>query len=136
MWYGIATLGLPWWLSGKEPACQCRRHETWAQSLGQEDPLQEGTALPANAGDMRHGLSPWVRKIPCRRAWQPIPVFLLGESHGKRRLVGYSPWGCKESDTTEQLTHSKHHYYYYSFNFSLSVLPCSLCSFCYKITLR
>ena len=46
-------------------------------------------------------------KIPSRRAWQPTPVFLPGESHGQRGLVGYSPWGCKESDTTEQLTLSK-----------------------------
>ena len=37
-------------------------------------------------------------------AWQPTPVFLPGESHGQRILVGYSPWGCKESDTTEWLT--------------------------------
>ena len=44
---------------------------------------------------------PWVRKIPWRRAWQPTPVFFPGESHGQRSLVGYSPWGCKESDTTE-----------------------------------
>ena len=36
-----------------------------------------------------------------RRAWQPTPVFLPGESHGQMSLVGYSPWGCKESDTTE-----------------------------------
>ena len=42
-----------------------------------------------------------------RRKWQPTPVFLPGESHGQRSLVGYSPWGCKESDTTEQLNH--HH---------------------------
>ena len=35
--------------------------------------------------------------------WQPTPVFLPGESHGQRSLVGYSPWGCKESDTTERL---------------------------------
>ena len=38
-----------------------------------------------------------------RRKWQPIPAFLPGESHGKRSLAGYSPWGCKESDMTEQL---------------------------------
>ena len=38
---------------------------------------------------------------PWRRKWQPIPVFLPGESHGQRSLVGYSPWGCTESDTTE-----------------------------------
>ena len=41
-----------------------------------------------------------------RRKWQPTPVFLLGESHRQRCLVGYSPWGHKDSDTTEQLTHS------------------------------
>ena len=35
--------------------------------------------------------------------WQPTPVFLPGKSHGWWNLVGYSPWGCKESDTTEQL---------------------------------
>ena len=49
--------------------------ETWAQTLGQEDP--------------------W------RRKWQPTPVLLPGESHGGWSLVGYSPWGRKESDTTE-----------------------------------
>ena len=42
---------------------------------------------------------------PCleirRRKWQPTPVSLPGESHGQRSLVGYSPWGCKESDMTE-----------------------------------
>ena len=67
---------LLWWLSGKESACQCRRHE----------------------------LNPWVREIPWRRKWQPIPVFLPEKSHGQRRLVGYSPWGHKESDKTEQLS--------------------------------
>ena len=36
-----------------------------------------------------------------RRAWQPIPVFLPGESHGQRSLVGYGPWSCKDSDTIE-----------------------------------
>ena len=46
---------------------------------------------------------PWVGKIPWRRKWQPTPVFLPGESHGWRSLVGYSPWGRKESDTTERL---------------------------------
>ena len=43
-----------------------------------------------------------------RRKWQPTPVFLPGESHGRRGLVGYSLWGCKESDTTKQLTHTRH----------------------------
>ena len=44
--------------------------------------------------------SPWVRKIPWRRAWQPILVFLPEESHGQRSLEGYSnPLGHKELDT-------------------------------------
>ena len=47
------------------------------------------------------GFNPWVGKVPWRRKWQPTPVFLPGESHGWRSLVGYSPQGCKESDTTE-----------------------------------
>ena len=46
-------------------------------------------------------------KIPWRREWLPTPVFLPGEFHGQRSLVGYSPWGCNESDTTERLTHTR-----------------------------
>ena len=41
--------------------------------------------------------------MPWRRAWQPSPVFLPGESHGQRSLAGYSPWRHKESDTTEAM---------------------------------
>ena len=52
--------------SDKDPSCQCRR--CW-----------------------RCGLDPWVRKIPCRRKWQPTPVFFPGESHGQRSLMDYSP---------------------------------------------
>ena len=47
-----------------------------------------------------------------RRQWHPTPVLLLGKSHGRRSLVGCSPWGRKESDTTEQL----------HFHFSLSCI--------------
>ena len=65
------------WLSGKESVCQCRRQG-------------------------RCRFDPWVGKIPCRKAWQPVPVFLPGEAHEKRRLVGYSPWYRKESDATER----------------------------------
>ena len=46
----------------------------------------------------------WVRNILWRRKWQPTPVFLPGESHGQRSLVGYSPWGHKESDMTKWLS--------------------------------
>ena len=48
----------------------------------------------------------WVRKILWRRAWQPASVFLPGES-GQRSLAGYSPWGHKESDTTEATRHAQ-----------------------------
>ena len=69
----ISEIGLSRWLSGKESTCQSRRH----------------------------GFDPWVRKIPWKRTWQPTPIFLPGESHGQRSLVGYSPWGSKELDMTE-----------------------------------
>ena len=55
-------IGLPWWLSGKEPACQCRIC----------------------------GSHPWVGEISWRRKWQPIPIFLPGKSHGQRSLAGYT----------------------------------------------
>ena len=52
----------------------------------------------------------WIRSLgqedPWRREWLSTPVFLPGEFHGQRSLVGYSPWGSKESDMTEQLTFS------------------------------
>jgi len=46
-------------------------------------------------------LDPWVWKIPWRRKWYPTPVLLPRKSHGWRSLVGCSPWGHEESDTTE-----------------------------------
>ena len=42
------------------------------------------------------------RSIPGSGKWQPMPVFLSGKSHGRRSLAGYSTWGCKELDTTEE----------------------------------
>ena len=68
--------GLPWWLRWWRICLQCRRPE----------------------------FDCWVRKTPWRRKWQPTPVLLPGKVHGQRSLVRYSPWCCKESDTTEQLT--------------------------------
>ena len=42
-----------------------------------------------------------------RRKWQPTPVFLPGKSHGQRvPMAGYSPWGCRESDTTRMIKHA------------------------------
>ena len=65
------------WLRGKETTYQSRRNK-------------------------RCGFYPWVGKIPWGRKWQPTPVFLPGKFHEQKSLVGYSPWGHKESDTREQ----------------------------------
>ena len=48
-------------------------------------------------------------KDPLERKWKPSPVFSPGKSHGQRSLVGYSPWGLKESDPTEQLANTHTH---------------------------
>ena len=79
----IRHLGFPGGASSKEPACQCKRCR-------------------------RRRFDPWVGKIPWRRAWQPPPVLLPGESHGQRSLAGYSPWGPKELDLTEVTWHTQH----------------------------
>jgi len=62
--------------------------------------------LPSDLGLQcrRLRFDPWVRKISWRREWLPSPVFLPGEFHGQRNLVGYSPWGRKESDMTKTFT--------------------------------
>ena len=82
---------------GKQSICQCRRP----------------------------GFPLWVSKIPWRRGWQPTPVFLPGESHGYRSLVGYSPWGYTESDTTERLTISL---FFFAFYISQGVINTLLSS--------
>ena len=69
-------MGFPGGASGKEPACQRRRHK-------------------------RQGFHPWVGKIPQGKSWQPTPAFLPGKSHGQRSLAGYSPYGDIELNTTE-----------------------------------
>ena len=78
------------------------------QSGDLPDPGIKPTSLmsPALTGIFFTSSTTWEAlswKIPWRRKWQPPAVFLPGESHGQRSLVGYSPWGCKESDTTEPL---------------------------------
>ena len=62
--------------------------------------------MPANAIDEGR-FNPWVEKIPWRRKWQLTPVFLSGKPHGQSILVGYSPWGQKQSDTTYRLNNNK-----------------------------
>ena len=71
------------------------------QSTGSHRVGHDWSDLAAAAAQCgRPGFNPWVRKISWRRKWQPTPVFLPGKSHGQRNLVDYSPWGCKELDTT------------------------------------
>ena len=65
----MRIIGLHWCFSGEEFTCQCRRSS----------------------------FNLWDRKIPWRRKWKPTPIFLPGKSHGQRNLVGYSPWGHKNS---------------------------------------
>ena len=67
----LNSWSLPGGSSGKEPACQCRRHK-------------------------RCRFEPWVGKIPWRRKWQPAPIFLPGKFHGQKSLAGYSMWDRKE----------------------------------------
>ena len=79
-----------------------------------------------NAGDPGSILG---REIPWRRKWQPTPVFLPGRFHGLRRLVGYSPWGHKESDVTEWLHFISLHVYIFQENLCAKLLQ--LCpAFC------
>ena len=68
--------------SGKEPACQCRRHK-------------------------RCGFDLWVGKFPWRRVWQPLQYPCLENPHGQRSLADCSPWGHKESDSTEATKHPR-----------------------------
>ena len=79
--------------------------------MSQESGLPSDLAVKnpsADAGDAG-SLDPWVGKIPRRRKWPPIPVFLSGEVYEQRSLAGYSPWICKKPDTTERQTHTHTH---------------------------
>ena len=61
-------------------------------------------SLPANAGYIRNtGLIPGLGRLPWRKAWQPTPVFLPGESHGQRSLAGYGSQGSKMSGRTNAI---------------------------------
>ena len=63
----------------------------------------DGKESTCNAGDS--GSIPWVRMIPWSKEMETTPVFLPEEFHGWRSLEGFSPWGRKELDRTERLTH-------------------------------
>ena len=85
----IRDLGFPGGASGKEPACQCRRHK-------------------------RCGFDHWVQKIPWKKVWQPTPVFLPGESCEQRSLAGDAPWSSKEWDTEASDLASRCTYVYHA----------------------
>ena len=67
----------------------------------------DGKASVCNVGDP--GLTPGLGGSPGEGKWQPTPLLLPGKSHGQRSLVGYSPWCCEESDTTERLHFTSFH---------------------------
>ena len=94
----------PWELKGPD---WCWREARYSEQLGLSWWLRQYIYL-ACLQYGRPGFHPWVVKIPWRRKWESTPVFLPGQSHGQRSLAGYSPWGRKELDTTEQLTFSEY----------------------------
>ena len=62
--------------------------------------IPDGSVIKVSTCQCRRlEFDPWVGKILWRRKWKPSPVFLPGESHGQRNLVGYSPWGSQKSWT-------------------------------------
>ena len=86
--------------------CVCVTLERFSEYCSLDQTFSGGSmlkSLPPNARRHRRcRFDPWVGKILWRRRkWQPIPVFLPGESHGQRSLTCYSPGGHKESDMTE-----------------------------------
>ena len=102
----IIRVGLPWWLGSKEFTGSITRS---GRSLGGgNSSLFQYSWASLVAQTVKHlptmwETQGWVGKILWRRKWQPTAVLLPGKSHGQRSLVGYSLWGCKESDTTEWL---------------------------------
>ena len=114
----VNNTGLPWRLSGKESACQCRRcgFDPWVGKILCSKKWQPTlVSLPGKSHEQRTpaGYSTLsCRRVDRRRQQQPTPVLLPGKSHGWRSLVGYSPWGREESEMTERV----------HFRFSLSCI--------------
>ena len=81
-----------------EPYSRFLDNFVWASHVAQKQRIPMSMQETQEMRDRSLG---W--EIPWRRKWQPIPEFLPGKFHGQRRLASYSPWGCKESDMTDQL---------------------------------
>ena len=92
------SMDFPGGISGEESTCQYRRHK-------------------------KRGFGLWIRDIPWRRKWQPTLLFSSGESHGQKSLEGCSPWGYKESGTTELLSTLSPLVVSYLLGFSWSLVP-------------
>ena len=88
---------------------KAKRNETWSPSLNFSPPSFRG--FPGGACSKESACQ--CRKVPWRRAWQLTPVFLPGKFHEQGSLAGYSPWGCKELNTTEHLSTSSFNWWYF-----------------------
>ena len=95
LWREVSKDKLPWWLNGKQSAYQCRRH----------------------------GFSPWSGKIPWRRKWQPIPVFLPGEPHGQSSSMCYGLWSQSQTWFSDWKTIRKDTRERYHFPHTVSNFP-------------
>ena len=96
---GLGVLNSPW---PTETQAECIWNASWLRLEGLL--WLSGTESACNARDRRWGFDPWIRKISWWRKWQPTPVFLPGKAHGQRSFMGYSPWGRRELNMTEQLS--------------------------------
>ena len=113
-WAWVWASSGSWWRTGKPGMLQSmelqRGRHDWATELNWIDPTSGATLINALLIIRTRLLellsfNSLLLMRDWRRAWQPTPVFLPGESHGQRSLAAYSPCSCKESDTTEWLTH-------------------------------
>ena len=82
----------------------------WQENVSEKEDIFEYLERRGKGEEVQQGGDICIRTADSgRRAWQPTPVFLPGESHGQRSLAGYSLWGHKESATTEVTQHAYMH---------------------------
>ena len=87
---------------------QCDRHK-WSNAVGKRVPIDLlNTGLSQTFNLLKKKKNALSMTYNWRRKWQPTPVFFPGKSHGRKSLVGYSPCGREESDTTERLHFMKY----------------------------
>ena len=100
-WTWVWVSSGSWWWTGKPDLAAVHGvAKSWTQAT-ELNSRKEVTCR-------RYSFNPWVRKIPCRRKWQPHSIFLPGKSHAQGSLAGYNPWGHKrirQDLATKQLQH-------------------------------